>query len=124
MKLRSRSVRKRKPTRIFPPGVTGNAVDGAARQVVTAAGYPEYKYGTGHQLGRVTHDGGAMLGSAWERYGETPFMEVEAGQVYTLEPGLAVEGYGYIGLEEDVLVIGEGVEYLGEPQKELILIQG
>ncbi len=75
-------------------------------------------------MGRVAHDGGALLGPAWERYGETPFMKVEAGHVYTLEPGLAVEGYGYIGLEEDVLVTEEGVEYLGKPQEELILIRG
>jgi len=106
------------------PGVTGNAVDTQAREVVKDAGYPEYKYATGHQLGRVAHDGGALLGPAWERYGETPFMKVEAGHVYTLEPGLAVEGYGYIGLEEDVLVTEEGVEYLGKPQEELILIRG
>lgn len=104
------------------PGVAGKDVDAAARSVVTGAGYPEYKYATGHQLGRVAHDGGALLGPAWERYGDTPFQEVEVGHVYTIEPGLMVEGYGYIGLEEDVLVTENGVEYLSEPQRELILI--
>ncbi len=104
------------------PGVSGQQIDAAARRVVTNAGYPEYKYATGHQLGRVAHDGGALLGPAWERYGETPFQEVEVGQVYTIEPGLMVDGYGYIGLEEDVLVTENGVEYLSQPQRELILI--
>lgn len=33
-----------------------------------------------------------------------------------------VEGYGYIGLEEDVLATENGVEYLCPPQRELILI--
>jgi Xaa-Pro aminopeptidase len=106
---------------IIKPGVLGHEVDTAARAVITGAGYPEYKYATGHQLGRLAHDGGALLGPAWARYGKTPFMTVEAGQVYTIEPGLMVPGFGYIGLEEDILVTEEGAQYLSAPQTHLIL---
>ena len=41
---------------------------------------------------------------------------------YTLEYGTAVPGRGYIGLEEDVLVTGDGVEWLSTPQRALWVV--
>jgi Xaa-Pro aminopeptidase len=104
------------------PGITGKEVDGIARRTVTGAGYPEFKYATGHHLGRTAHDGAGILGPEWERYGDTPNYRLEDGHVYTIEPGLFVPGRGYIGLEEDVAVTEKGVEFLGSPQTELIVI--
>ena len=106
---------------VMVPGTPGVAVDAAARKVITDAGYPEYLYATGHQLGRATHDGGALLGPLWPRYGDLPNRLLEVGQVYTVEPGLAVPGYGYLGLEEDVLITEDGAIFLGSPQVGLVV---
>lgn len=103
------------------PGVLGHEVDAVARAVITDAGYPEFRYATGHQVGRSAHDGGGVLAPLWERYGDTPKMALEAGQVYAVEPGLFVEGYGYMGIEENVLVTDDGAVFLGEPQRELVV---
>jgi Xaa-Pro aminopeptidase len=104
-------------------GVTGNSIDVISREIVTDSGYPDYPYALGHQLGRVAHDGGALLGPLWEKYGDSPNQKLEVGQVFTIEPGLAVPNYGYIGLEEDVVITKNGAEYFTEPQREIVLIK-
>jgi Xaa-Pro aminopeptidase len=106
---------------VLKPGVRGWEVDSAARRVVVEAGYPEYRHGTGHSLGRAVHDGGTMLGPPWPKYGATTERQVEPGNVFTLELGVMTEA-GYIGLEEDVLVTDGGCEFLSTPQRELWLI--
>jgi Xaa-Pro aminopeptidase len=104
------------------PGALGWEVDAAARESLVASGFPEPKYALGHQLGRTAHDGGTLLGPRWDRYGTAPLGQVEEGNVFTVEFGTAVPGRGYIGLEEDVLVTADGVEWLSTPQRELWLV--
>jgi len=105
------------------PGAIGWEVDAAARASLVAAGFPEPKYALGHQLGRTAHDGGTLLGPRWDRYGAAPLGRVEEGNVFTVEYGTAVPGRGYIGLEEDVLVTADGVEWLSTPQRVLWLVR-
>lgn len=105
-------------------GVAGNSIDTISREIVTDSGYPEYMYALGHQLGRVAHDGGALLGPKWEKYGDSPNQKLEVGQVFTIEPGLAVPNYGYVGLEEDVVLTDKSAMYIGDPQREIVLIKG
>lgn len=104
------------------PGVKGWEVDAAARAALVEAGYPEHQFAFGHHVGRSAHDGATVLGPRWERYGETPFGVIEAGNVFAIELGVEVEGYGYVGLEDNVLVTDEGAEWLSDPEDELWVI--
>jgi Xaa-Pro aminopeptidase len=102
-------------------GVQGYEVDAAARQVVVAAGYPEFKHGLGHSLGRAVHDGSVMLGPRWPCYGRLPEARVEVGNVFTLELGVMTAA-GFVGIEEDVVVTPQGCEFLSSAQREPLLI--
>ena len=105
------------------PGVTGVEMDDIARNYITENGYDEYPHGLGHQVGKTVHDGVAGLFPRWERYGNAPFMKLEEGQVFTIEPRLPVKGYGVSTLEEEVYLTKDGCEFISKPQKELILIK-
>lgn len=101
------------------PGAKGWEVDAAARRTLVDAGYPEYRHAFGHHIGRSAHDGATVLGPKWERYGTSIEGVVEAGNVFAIELGVHVPGYGYIGCEEDVLVTEDGAEYLSDAQEEI-----
>jgi Xaa-Pro aminopeptidase len=104
------------------PGVQGVEIDRIAREYLVAQGYEEYPHGLGHQVGRFVHDGTALLGPAWEKYANKPFERIEENMVFTIEPRLTVPGRGVVTIEEMVLVTADGAEFMGEPQKELIVI--
>jgi Xaa-Pro aminopeptidase len=105
------------------PGAVGFEIDGIARKCLAERGYPEYKHGLGHQIGRNAHDGGVLLGPRWERYGASVEGCVEAGNVFTIEPNIPTQSFGRVSLEEDVLVTEDGCEFLSTPQRELICIR-
>ena len=112
------------------PGVRGVDVDTAARKVITDAGYAEFVHATGHPVGFFTHDIGPLPGPHWpDRYGDRVLRALESGQIHAIEPSLEIEvpwiegGPVGLGLEEEVLVTGEGAEYIGKHQTKLILIR-
>jgi Xaa-Pro aminopeptidase len=104
------------------PGVQGWQIDEIARTVFREAGQPEYQHALGHGVGRAVHDGGTLLGPRWDRYGRTPYGQIEVGAVFTLECGLQTS-CGYLGLEEEIVVEADGARWLAPPQTELWLIK-
>lgn len=101
------------------PGVEGWQVDEVARKTLVDEGYPEYQHAFGHHVGRAAHDGAMILGPRWERYGQLPNGVIEVGNVFAIELGVAVENFGYIGLEENIVVTENGARWLSDPQTEI-----
>jgi len=104
------------------PGVAGFEIDAVARSIIVGAGYAEFPHALGHQVGRFAHDGTALLGPQWEKYAQKPFQKLEEGMVFTIEPRLTVPGRGVATIEEMVVVTRDGAEWMGRPQRDIILI--
>lgn len=94
-------------------GAEGNAVDAVARDIIKARGFGEYfGHGLGHGIGRICHDHQALS--------QTSTVKLQAGMAVTIEPGVYIEGWGGIRIEDDVLVQETGGEILTHAPKRLI----
>jgi len=84
-------------------------VDGAARQVLERVGFGEaFSHGTGHGLGLEVHERPRVTRL---RPG-LPVERLEAGMVFTLEPGAYFPGWGGVRIEDDVVVTPDGPQWL------------
>ena len=110
-------------SKALKPGIEGWKVDDVARQYILSQGFDEYPHALGHQVGRAAHDGAGILCPIWERYGNLPYLKVEQGQIYTLEPRVTCEGFGVATIEEEVVVTADGCTFISPPQTELYLIK-
>ncbi|WP_435074889.1 aminopeptidase P family protein [Halorubrum sp. HHNYT27] len=92
------------------PGVTAAAVDHAARGVIEAAGYGDaFVHRTGHGVGLDVH--------------EEPYIvagndrELEPGMVFSVEPGVYLDGQFGCRIEDLVVVTADGCERLNDTDR-------
>ena len=96
-------------------GVTGQAIDGAARKVITDAGYGDcFGHGYGHCLGLLVHEAPYCNPS-----NDKP---MPAGCVSSAEPGIYIPGKFGVRIEDCVIIKEDGVEDLAHSPKELMII--
>ncbi|WP_226438354.1 M24 family metallopeptidase [Rhodococcus yananensis] len=83
------------------PGITAEAVDAAARDVLTAAGFGDrFVHRTGHGIGLSVHEEPYIVG------GNTDVLE--EGMAFSVEPGVYFRGEWGARIEDIVLVTADG----------------
>jgi Xaa-Pro dipeptidase len=88
------------------PGVPCEAVDAAARKVITDAGYgPDYKHFT-HRVGH----GIGMDGHEWPYLVRGDKLPLAPGMCFSDEPGIYIRGEFGVRLEDDMHITANGAE--------------
>ena len=96
-------------------GVTGAAVDGAARQVIADAGYgPYFGHSFGHSVGVEIH----------ENPNATPSNSkpLPAGVVISAEPGIYLPGKLGVRIEDVIVITEQGCQNITLASKELLIL--
>ncbi|MDA8077949.1 MAG: Xaa-Pro peptidase family protein [Nitrospiraceae bacterium] len=96
-------------------GAHARAVDKAARDVITEAGYGgHFGHGTGHGVGIEVHELPRVSRLGRER--------IKAGMVFTIEPGIYLPGTGGVRIEDMVVARKDSCSVLTTLPKELEII--
>ena len=101
--------------KLVAPGVRFCDIDAAARSIIEEAGYGSYfTHRLGHQIGLDVHEPGDVSAAH-----DAP---VQAGMVFSIEPGIYLPGEFGVRIEDLVLVTEDGCEVLNSYPRELVSI--
>ena len=99
---------------MLEPGVSGTAVDGAAREVIAQAGHADaFGHGLGHGIGLETHEAPIL-----RNYAEP----LRSGMVFSVEPGIYLPERTGIRIEDIVALTESGPRLLTRSARELVVI--
>jgi Xaa-Pro aminopeptidase len=97
------------------PGMEAREVDRIARRSIEKAGFGKYfLHGLGHGVGLEVHEAPSV-----SPYGKRA---LEEGMIFTIEPGVYIEGIGGVRLESLIAMKRTGPEILSKMPKDLIRV--
>ncbi len=99
-------------------GITGFAADALARDHITAAGYGDaFGHGLGHGVGLDIHEGPRLRRKPANPSDEEDPPVLPVGSVFSVEPGIYLEGWGGVRIEDLVWLHADHGELLSRAPK-------
>ena len=97
------------------PGMPARKLDRIARNHIRQKGFGKYfSHSLGHGLGIEIHEPLRLSVKSKD--------VLKVGNVFTIEPGIYIQGFGGVRIEDDVVVRDSGCEVITKSQKELIIV--
>tara|TARA_B100000579_G_scaffold55795_2_gene39556 strand:- start:2713 stop:3789 length:1077 start_codon:yes stop_codon:yes gene_type:complete len=96
-------------------GVTGEELDNACRSVISKHGYGDkFIHSTGHGLGLEVHTYPRI-----SSFNKQPLLE---NYIITIEPGIYIEGWGGVRIEDDCLIQKNNCRPMNKSSKEMLIL--
>lgn len=92
----------------------GATLDAAAKEYIAEADSPPYEHSLGHNVGLAIHEGPRLSVKKNEM--------LKPGMVFSVEPGIYIEGQYGIRIEDLVLLTNTGIEILSRSPKEMMIL--
>lgn len=89
-------------------------IDKVARDYITSKGYPTIPHSLGHGIGLKVHEPPKISPKSKDI--------LKTGMVFTIEPGIYIEGFGGVRIEDVLLLESFGPRFLTNSTKEIINI--
>ncbi|QNO16141.1 aminopeptidase P family protein [Alkalicella caledoniensis] len=97
------------------PGMTGMEADSLARDIIYKNGFKDnFGHGLGHSIGMVVHENPRLAPKSSDI--------LQPGHVFTVEPGIYIEDFGGVRIEDMIVITENGNRNLTKVTKELIEI--
>ncbi len=96
-------------------GMKTAELDAVARDIIKAAGYGDrFGHGLGHGLGIDVH--------SWPRVSAADPNILKENMIFTIEPGIYIDKFGGVRIEDDVLLTPSGAKSLNKAPKNLLIV--
>lgn len=96
-------------------GMKGKELDLVSRDIINGAGYENcFGHGLGHGVGVEIHEAPTVSPRGEEI--------LRPGMVFTVEPGIYIEGFGGVRIEDMVYLTADGLEIMTKSTKEPIIL--
>lgn len=95
-------------------GLSGDQIDSIARGYIEKRSFPAYKHGLGHGVGLAIHELPRLRPAIKDK--------LQENMVFTIEPGIYLEGKAGVRIEDLLVLRKNGPEVLSHASKEIIIL--
>ncbi len=92
--------------------ITGAELDKVAREYIKLKGFPDIPHSLGHGIGLEIHESPHLSPKSKE--------ELKMGMVFSIEPGIYIEGFGGVRIEDLYVLEKDGLKQLTTSSREII----